>query len=62
MSMGEREDGANLGEYAVVKHIALFLHARHEGVVGEGIGAAAVLVIDALDLAFKSLDLRLKNK
>lgn len=53
---GGESGGLSRGAYAVVKHLVLLLHARHEGVFGQGIRTAAVLVIGALDLVLESLD------
>lgn len=47
--------------YPVVQHLVLRLHARHEGVLGQVIAAAAVLLIGTLDLLLESLDVRRKQ-
>lgn len=47
--------------HLVVQHLILRLHAGHERILGEVIAATAVLLVGALDLFLKSLDIRRKQ-
>ena len=44
------------GTYSIVEHLVLILHASHESVLGQGVVAAAVLLISPLHLFLQCLN------